>query len=518
MKFSLLMDILNKADMVTDVVVKEDCEVEDLNLMDRNCQHLYARTVYFIRAEDIGPATKLPTCLIYQGEVPEFREKSLQNCAKIRDGLSLAEVFRYVKLQLCETPELQAQYGDIVTKLISGVDLRTIFTDAATYTGNLFVAIDISGKIIEHSEPFYVDVPVWMNSIYQGYCDETLMDYINLQRRQLNVPKNSHVVELYCQKMDKYIMVEPLWHNNASLGYVFALNSRPAFDSYTRKMLPLFAHRVKEGILRLKDMDRINDYRSIMRTNILLDAVAGATPAETNLRAKISGLKFQKYMRAMVIRTPYSKDTDYYTYILMPELTKILVDQPCFPWHSSLVCLVSTQSNGELPEDKWAQLQEMAEKQNLLVGVSNVFSGISEFGEHFNQANKVLEFSTRTDSVGHFFFYLDYVLYIILDQVKEEQFLDHCYHPALKQLADYDRKKGGELFETLRVYAETGFNKAQAAQMLFIHRNTINYRIQQIEQLCSIDLSGEKNAKLLFNLQLSFKIFLYRKNRMITHD
>lgn len=504
--------------MVTDVVIKEDCEVEDLNLMDRNCQHLYARTVYFIRAEDIGPATKLPSCLIYQGEVPEFREKSLQNCAKIREGLSLAEVFRYVKLQLSETPELQAQYGDIVTKLISGVDLRTIFTDAATYTGNLFVAIDVSGKIIERSDPFYVDVPVWMNSIHQGYCDETLMDYINLQRRQLNVPKNSHVVELYCQKMDKYIMAEPLWHNNVALGYVFALNSRPVFDSYTRKMLPLFAHRVKEGVLRLKDMDRINDYRTIMRTNILLDAVAGATPTETNLRAKISDLKFQKYMRAMVIRTPYSKDTDFYTYILMPEVTKILVDQPCFPWHSSLICLVNTQSNGELPADRWARFQDLAEKRNLLVGMSNVFSDISEFGEHFNQARKVLEFSTRTDSEGHFFAYLEYVLYIILDQVKDEQFLDHCYHPALGQLAEHDRKKGGELFETLRVYAETGFNKAQAAQMLFIHRNTINYRIQQIEQLCNIDLSGEKNAKLLFNLQLSFKIFLYRKNRMISRD
>lgn len=68
MKFSLLMDILNKADMVTEVAIQEDCEVADLNLMDRECQQMYNQTVYFIRAEEIGPTTKLPACLIYQGE------------------------------------------------------------------------------------------------------------------------------------------------------------------------------------------------------------------------------------------------------------------------------------------------------------------------------------------------------------------------------------------------------------------------------------------------------------------
>ena len=33
----------------------------------------------------------------------------------------------------------------------------------------------------------------------------------------------------------------------------------------------------------------------------------------------------------MVFRTPYFKDMDYYSYIIMPEVSEILVDQPCFP-------------------------------------------------------------------------------------------------------------------------------------------------------------------------------------------
>ena len=69
-----------------------------------------------------------------------------------------------------------------------------------------------------------------------------------------------------------------------------------------------------------------------------------------------------------------------------------------------------------------------------------------------------------------------------------------------------------ELYETLRAYTEAGFNKARAAQMIFIHRNTINYRIRQIEQLCNIDLSNEK---LLFTLQLSFRLYSYRENHLI---
>ena len=87
MKFSLLMDILNKADMVTEVAIQEDCEVADLNLMDRECQQMYNQTVYFIRAEEIGPTTKLPACLIYQGKRtcstgPKFEKAFLwQKCS-----------------------------------------------------------------------------------------------------------------------------------------------------------------------------------------------------------------------------------------------------------------------------------------------------------------------------------------------------------------------------------------------------------------------------------------------------
>ena len=45
MKFSALMEILIKADMVTDAMVSTDCEIEDLNLMDRDYREFGDRII-----------------------------------------------------------------------------------------------------------------------------------------------------------------------------------------------------------------------------------------------------------------------------------------------------------------------------------------------------------------------------------------------------------------------------------------------------------------------------------------
>lgn len=509
MKFSQLAEILVKANLVTDVQIAEDCEVDDLNLMDQNYQQFGECTIYFIDSGDVGPGTVIPMCLIYKHVFPEFRSGSLRNSAKIPESVSMAEVFRYVKLQLTTTPEVQSEYARLVSKLVSGVSLKTILSDAFSITGNQFVAIDLSGKILEHSMPFYVDYPLWMKSVEQGYCDEILMDYIQSRRRMLHNSARAQLIDLYCKKIDMYILVARIIHNNTTLGYFFALNRKPAFDAYTQKLLPLFAQRVKENILRLKNMDKVDNYRFIMQTNILLDAVNGASPTEMLLRTKLSGLKFYKNMRVIKICSRYSKDPDFYSQILMPQVEEIFRNQPCFPYKSSIICLVSTKNNGDFVGEKLEELILFSKNNSLKIGISNNFSDISLFLDHFEQADTALSFSTRVYSEEVLYYFLDYALYIIFDKVGDEKLLSYACHPLLDWLLVYDKRKGTDLFQTLQAYTEAGFNKVRAAQTLFIHRNTINYRIQQIGQMYGIDLSSEKT---LFLLQIAFRLYAYRKN------
>ena len=112
MKFSLLTGLLEKAGIVTDVVLTEDCDVIDLNLMDREYRDFIDNTVYFIDTAQMGPATGIPPCLLYFGPLPEEAGKRLRNAARIAIP-SMATAFRYVKTELDSAPQAQEQYSNI---------------------------------------------------------------------------------------------------------------------------------------------------------------------------------------------------------------------------------------------------------------------------------------------------------------------------------------------------------------------------------------------------------------------
>ena len=58
-------------------------------------------------------------------------------------------------------------------------------------------------------------------------------------------------------------------------------------------------------------------------------------------------------------------------------------------------------------------------------------------------------------------------------------------------------------------YTLTGFSKNKTAELMFLHRNTVNYRIQQISELYGLDFT---DSALLFKLQYSFYIDSYLKH------
>lgn len=62
---------------------------------------------------------------------------------------------------------------------------------------------------------------------------------------------------------------------------------------------------------------------------------------------------------------------------------------------------------------------------------------------------------------------------------------------TLAPLVAYDREQGGDLVHTLAVYFQEGMNLSRAAATLFLHRNSLYYRLAHIQALTGLTLDDD---------------------------
>ncbi|MGN7385506.1 sugar diacid recognition domain-containing protein [Sporosarcina sp. SAFN-015] len=70
---------------------------------------------------------------------------------------------------------------------------------------------------------------------------------------------------------------------------------------------------------------------------------------------------------------------------------------------------------------------------------------------------------------------------------------------------------GPALIESFIVYCEEQLNMSQASKKLYVHRNTLIYRLQQLQQLLNIDLQSFDQCTLLYLTLKQHDIFQKRK-------
>ena len=73
------------------------------------------------------------------------------------------------------------------------------------------------------------------------------------------------------------------------------------------------------------------------------------------------------------------------------------------------------------------------------------------------------------------------------------------FRELIEPVLEYDRERRSDLVRTLRVYFLAGTNASEAADRLFLHRNSMLYRLARVEKLTGLDL---KDPRAVLALQL----------------
>jgi purine catabolism regulator len=156
---------------------------------------------------------------------------------------------------------------------------------------------------------------------------------------------------------------------------------------------------------------------------------------------------------------------------------------------------IRRQASAEFPNDP------------LGIGIGRPVDALIGLRDSYREARQALSMARRLAEPNPLYFG-DLNVYRLLFQLEYSPDLASFCQETIGKLIEYDRAQGTDLIETLSSYFAHKSNLSQTAEALFVHRNTLLYRMERIREISGLDLD---NPETRLSIQLAL-----RANRLLT--
>ena len=178
---------------------------------------------------------------------------------------------------------------------------------------------------------------------------------------------------------------------------------------------------------------------------------------------------------------------------------------------SCILCLSKDPNAARLKTWLRDLSRQMRGEQNvrLSIGIGNTCQSISDYRRGFAEASEALQMGQNLHREGGVTHFNDLGVYRYLYKIARMDDLRDMYQDQVGRIANYDRRKGTDLLDTLETYLECAGNLTKTSGQLFVHRNTLIQRLERLQSLCDIDLQERSNW---LTLQVAIKVYKLRSN------
>jgi len=229
--------------------------------------------------------------------------------------------------------------------------------------------------------------------------------------------------------------------------------------------------------------------------SVLYDLLRGMKLDNRLIATRLGGLLGWKNGRYCVLSVP-AASIDNVSYKYYSGLLENRLDCFCVNCEEGLVAVIHMKTPQELP-DILSSLREFLAENGFAGGMSDPFEDITLLKDHHEQAATALQY---TGGEPGLYLFSRCAMQHLLSFFPQER-IRALVHPALLTLREQDRLNSSELYETLRIYLEHERSLVGTAKALFIHRNTLLYRLEKLHQLVELDLD---DPELRLYLTLSY--------------
>jgi len=147
-----------------------------------------------------------------------------------------------------------------------------------------------------------------------------------------------------------------------------------------------------------------------------------------------------------------------------------------------------------------ATLQLILPEMECHIGISESQTSVKSLAVLYKRAVAVMKMA-QNQRVP----YLSYEatgIYQLIIEIEDHSVLRGFYEQTLGMLEDYDLKNQTDLVALLKVYLDYNNSVEKVSKALYVHRNTINYKIKKIKEILQCELDYNDGVKMM----LAFKI------------
>jgi hypothetical protein len=232
-----------------------------------------------------------------------------------------------------------------------------------------------------------------------------------------------------------------------------------------------------------------------MKYSFLVDMLDGKEKSSEALLNLYWQLQWEESSKLVLYKvTPLPKDYDGVMFDwLCDSIAEKAVNSIVFPYKNSIVVVAQRKDNKQ--SVLLSNIQSLISLRNYHCGVSYTFIGLKNIVYHYYQAGYAIECSS--DPVNRTHFFTDCAFSGFVSFVKTRFSWRSFVMPSLFKLLEIDADQGTEYYKTLYCLLVNKGHCSNTSADLYIHRNTLKYRLDKITQILGTDIYNESMSTYL---------------------
>ena len=139
----------------------------------------------------------------------------------------------------------------------------------------------------------------------------------------------------------------------------------------------------------------------------------------------------------------------------------------------------------------------------VTVGIGEYKNDVFAIKESYEEAKEAINVSRAISKENNTSVYEKLGAYRLLDSFYNSEKAEKFLSSYLGDLIHYEEENNINLIKSLKALIQNDWNMKEAAKKLYIHYNTMKYRMKKVEEILDVDLGKNEDR---FNLNLSIKL------------